>query len=400
MGMPHKDLEARLPAIVEYAELGQFIDAPIKTYSSGMRARLGFSIATSVEPDILLLDEVLATGDAAFREKSKQRVLELVRDAKAIMLVTHDMSWVMEYCTRAILLEKGGIAMMGKPEDVVAVHRERMAERKAAAKEKGVLQVKRRGPDQGSATFLSRATRNSAVTRPKAAPAASAPRQSSSGRMSPETCWAIITSTADGLLTTTRWAIIVRTIPCSSVASRAAIEPTKPWVTRASPASTAPTLPNSTASLSARAAPTPPHSTNTSSADSAPIPPIRTSTWPAVASAIPPRSRRSVAIGSRRRSVHVGDRGGRVGLGCRIGLRRRLGLVAGHHADGRHGFDGPLAGALLPGARCVGCRIGHGGGPRGELLGVTRLGRGRRDGVSREPTPDPPRRPPPDVTIW
>jgi ABC-type polysaccharide/polyol phosphate transport system ATPase subunit len=142
MGMPHRDLEARLPGIVEYAELGQFIDAPIKTYSAGMRARLGFSIATSVEPDILLLDEVLATGDAAFREKSKQRVLELVRDAKAIMLVTHDMNWVTEYCTRAILLEKGGIAMMGKPADVVAVHRERMEQRKAAAKERGVLQVK------------------------------------------------------------------------------------------------------------------------------------------------------------------------------------------------------------------------------------------------------------------
>ena len=128
---------------MDYADLGQFIDAPIKTYSAGMRARLGFAIATSVEPDILLLDEVLATGDAAFREKCKQRVLELVRDAKAIVLVTHDMSWVTEYCTRAILLEKGGIAMMGKPADVVAVHKERMAERKAAAKERGVLQVKR-----------------------------------------------------------------------------------------------------------------------------------------------------------------------------------------------------------------------------------------------------------------
>ena len=143
MGMPHKDLEARLPGIVEYAELGQFIDAPMKTYSSGMRARLGFSIATAVEPDILLLDEVLATGDAAFREKSKQRVLELVRDAKAIVLVTHDMNWVTEYCTRAILLEKGGIAMMGTPADIVAVHKERMEERKAAAKERGVLEVKR-----------------------------------------------------------------------------------------------------------------------------------------------------------------------------------------------------------------------------------------------------------------
>ena len=139
MGMPHRVVEERLESIVEYAELGQFIDAPIKTYSSGMRARLGFAIATSVDPDILLLDEVLSTGDAAFREKSKQRVLELVGGAKAIVLVTHDMGWVTEYCTRAMLIEKGRIVLMGDPEDVVAVHRDRLAERKAAAKEQGVF---------------------------------------------------------------------------------------------------------------------------------------------------------------------------------------------------------------------------------------------------------------------
>ena len=145
MGMPHRDVEERLDAIVEYAELGQFIDAPIKTYSSGMRARLGFAIATSVDPDILLLDEVLATGDAAFREKSKQRVLELVGAAKAIMLVTHDMQWVKDYCNRAILLEKGRIVLMGTPDEVVRVHVERMAVRKAEAVERGVLTTKSRG---------------------------------------------------------------------------------------------------------------------------------------------------------------------------------------------------------------------------------------------------------------
>ena len=144
MGLPHRDVEERLQAIIDYAELGQFIDAPIKTYSSGMRARLGFAIATSVDPDILLLDEVLATGDAAFREKSKQRVLELVKAAKAIMLVTHDMQWVRDYCNRAILLEKGQIALMGTPDEVVEVHIERMAIRKAEAVERGVLTTKPR----------------------------------------------------------------------------------------------------------------------------------------------------------------------------------------------------------------------------------------------------------------
>jgi ABC-type polysaccharide/polyol phosphate transport system ATPase subunit len=135
MGIDHKVMEERLPSIVEYADIGEFINAPLKTYSSGMRARLGFSIATSVEPDILLLDEVLSTGDAAFREKSKRRVLELLGEARAIVLVTHDMNWVTEYCTRAILLERGRIFAMGTPEDVVATHRERMEERKARAAE-------------------------------------------------------------------------------------------------------------------------------------------------------------------------------------------------------------------------------------------------------------------------
>ena len=118
------------PGIVEYADLGQFIDAPLKTYSSGMRARLGFAIATSVDPDILLLDEVLATGDATFRAKSKARVLELVRDSKAVVLVAHDMAWVKEYCNRAILLERGHVVIEGDPDEVVEVHRRHTEEEK------------------------------------------------------------------------------------------------------------------------------------------------------------------------------------------------------------------------------------------------------------------------------
>jgi ABC-2 type transport system ATP-binding protein len=142
MGIDHRIVEDKLPAIVEYAEIGQFIDAPIKTYSAGMRARLGFAIATSVEPDILLLDEVLSTGDAAFRTKSKQRVLELVQEAKAIVLVTHDMEWVTEYCNRAILIEQGRIVMQGDPAEVVEVHQEHMAQMRAEAKEQGVLRLR------------------------------------------------------------------------------------------------------------------------------------------------------------------------------------------------------------------------------------------------------------------
>jgi len=131
LGLDDEVTRGLRPSIIEYAELGEFIDAPLKTYSSGIRARLGFAIATSVDPDILLLDEVLATGDAAFRAKSKARVIDIVKAAKAVVLVTHDMSWVTEYCNRALLIEQGQVIMEGEPAAVVEVHEAHMAEAKA-----------------------------------------------------------------------------------------------------------------------------------------------------------------------------------------------------------------------------------------------------------------------------
>ena len=101
MGIPDKVMEEIEADVVDFAEMGAFIDAPMKTYSAGMRARLGFSIATAVDPDILLLDEVLSTGDEVFRAKSRQRIVEVLEAAKAVVMVTHDMNWVTEFCTRA-----------------------------------------------------------------------------------------------------------------------------------------------------------------------------------------------------------------------------------------------------------------------------------------------------------
>jgi len=142
LGLDDKVTRGLMPGIIEFADLGAFIDAPIKTYSSGMRARLGFSIATAVDPDILLLDEVLSTGDATFREKSKARVIELVRSAKGVVLVTHDMNWVVEYCNRAILLERGHVVLVGPPQEVVDTHLARMTaakeEREASARAAGL----------------------------------------------------------------------------------------------------------------------------------------------------------------------------------------------------------------------------------------------------------------------
>jgi ABC-2 type transport system ATP-binding protein len=125
LGIPHRDMEQRLPGIIDFANIGEFIDASIKTYSSGMRARLGFAIATAVDPDVLIIDEVLSTGDAVFRAKSKQRIIELTKAAKGIVLVTHDMAWVTEFCNRAMLLDQGHVILEGPPADVVALHQER-----------------------------------------------------------------------------------------------------------------------------------------------------------------------------------------------------------------------------------------------------------------------------------
>jgi ABC-2 type transport system ATP-binding protein len=142
LGLDGRRILELLPSIIEFADLGQFIDAPLKTYSQGMRARLGFAIATCVDPDILLLDEVLATGDANFRAKSKARVIELVKSAKGVVLVTHDMDWVREYCNRALLLERGQVISEGNPDEVVELHLQRTAEetarRQEAARLKGL----------------------------------------------------------------------------------------------------------------------------------------------------------------------------------------------------------------------------------------------------------------------
>jgi ABC-type polysaccharide/polyol phosphate transport system ATPase subunit len=133
LGIDHKEMAALAPSIIEFADIGPFIDAPVKTYSSGMRARLGFAIATAISPDILLLDEVLGTGDQNFRARSQARIRGLVDKAKAIVLVTHDLQYVTEFCNRAILLEKGQIVHEGEPAETVELYKARVRENKLIA---------------------------------------------------------------------------------------------------------------------------------------------------------------------------------------------------------------------------------------------------------------------------
>jgi ABC-type polysaccharide/polyol phosphate transport system ATPase subunit len=133
LGIDHREMAAITPSIVDFADIGPFIDAPVKTYSTGMKARLGFAIATAITPDILLLDEVLGTGDQTFRARSQARVRELIEKAKAIVLVTHDLTFVSEFCNRAILVERGQIIREGQPADIVRLYRDRVREEKLLA---------------------------------------------------------------------------------------------------------------------------------------------------------------------------------------------------------------------------------------------------------------------------
>ncbi|TWT43713.1 Teichoic acids export ATP-binding protein TagH [Phycisphaerae bacterium RAS1] len=119
LGLPRRDIDRRLESIIEFAELGDFIDAPVRTYSAGMKGRLGFSIAIHIDPDILVLDEVLGVGDAAFRAKAGS-ILDRFRNTdKTVILATHNMEQVRSSCTRAVWLEGGSIVMSGTPDEVV-----------------------------------------------------------------------------------------------------------------------------------------------------------------------------------------------------------------------------------------------------------------------------------------
>ncbi len=141
MGIDHELMREITPGIIRFANIGAFINAPMKTYSSGMRARVGFSIATAVDPDILLLDEVLGTGDNKFKKKSKKRIVEVLRSAKAVVMVTHDMSWITAFCTRAILLDRGQVVADGDPFEIVDLH-EHGAEKRKKSKRKAKQLVK------------------------------------------------------------------------------------------------------------------------------------------------------------------------------------------------------------------------------------------------------------------
>ncbi len=118
MGYSRKYIEERYNDIVEFSELQEFIDVPVKNYSSGMRARLGFAIATAVEPEVLILDEVLSVGDAKFKNKSEAKVRSMFDKGVTVLFVSHSTAQVRRLCTKAIILEKGQVIAQGEVNEV------------------------------------------------------------------------------------------------------------------------------------------------------------------------------------------------------------------------------------------------------------------------------------------
>ena len=123
-GWSRRDLRHRLPEILEFAELTDFADEPLRAYSDGMRARLAFSVMAHLEPDVLLVDEVLAVGDAPFQRRSIERIDELRRHGAAVLFVSHDLGLVRRVCDRAVWLDRGQVRLAGDSRDVVASYLE------------------------------------------------------------------------------------------------------------------------------------------------------------------------------------------------------------------------------------------------------------------------------------
>jgi len=127
-GLTRRQMESLMPEIVRFAGLQEFIDEPMRTYSSGMHVRLGFAIAAFLEPEILLVDEVLAVGDAKFQEKCYEHIASLQARGVTIVMVSHDLAAVERFSTRAALMEHGRMLRIGDPHSIVSEHVERLAD--------------------------------------------------------------------------------------------------------------------------------------------------------------------------------------------------------------------------------------------------------------------------------
>jgi teichoic acid transport system ATP-binding protein len=132
-GLSRREVEERADEVAEWTELGDFIDMPMRTYSSGMSARVEFSVAVHMKPDILMIDEALSTGDAHFREKANAKMAELRDSARAMFLVSHGLGSIKAMCNEAIWLDRGKLMMRGEPAKVVNAYMKFVKVKKSAA---------------------------------------------------------------------------------------------------------------------------------------------------------------------------------------------------------------------------------------------------------------------------
>lgn len=123
MGWKKKQIEEKLDDILSFSELGHHFERPIKTYSSGMKARLGISVATAFQPDILLIDEVLGVGDASFRKKSERRVKDMIRGSGTVIIVSHSQNFMLEICDRIVVMEAGKVVDVGEPSEMYKLYK-------------------------------------------------------------------------------------------------------------------------------------------------------------------------------------------------------------------------------------------------------------------------------------
>jgi teichoic acid transport system ATP-binding protein len=128
LGLSKREAEEQVDEITEFAGLTDFIDLPMRTYSSGMKARLHFSIATAVTPEILMIDEALAVGDEVFKRRSDERIRELQEAAGTIFIVSHGLEGVIDSCTRVLWMDAGRVIAEGEPGEIVERYREQMAD--------------------------------------------------------------------------------------------------------------------------------------------------------------------------------------------------------------------------------------------------------------------------------
>jgi len=124
LGFSKRFLDEKIAEIIEFSELKEFIDVPLKNYSSGMKSRLGFSIATIVEPDMIILDEILSVGDAKFKKKSEAKLMSLLEKNVTVLFVSHNLPQVQRICNKAMILEKGHMISFGNMEEITEQYRE------------------------------------------------------------------------------------------------------------------------------------------------------------------------------------------------------------------------------------------------------------------------------------